>query len=366
MWYSTPYQEENSLSKQAKGQVAILYAGDRQARESARAEDSRMASVFAALQKLGIHAEAAVYHDDFCDEVAEQLKGVQCVLVWVNPVQEDGRDRSTLDAMLRETAAAGTYVSTHPDTIRKMGTKEVLYTTREMGWGGDTRLYHSLEQMQAELPERLATGKAFVLKEHRGHSGFGVWKLQSEEPGAMGLESRVILRHAKRGSVEESLSLGEVYKHFAPYFSAGGRIIDQAFAERLPEGMLRCYMVIDQVVGFGLQAINALYPAPEGGAPADAPQPGPRLYHPPTLQIGQKLKEKVESHWVPEMLHVLGMHRDELPLLWDCDFLYGPKDEKGEDSYVLCEINVSCVAPYPDSAPEVLAEAVRAKLRKGA
>jgi len=29
----------------------------------------------------------------------------------------------------------------------------------------------------------------------------------------------------------------------------------------------------------------------------------------------------------------------------------------GEDTYVLCEINVSSVAPYPESAPPFIAEA---------
>jgi hypothetical protein len=32
---------------------------------------------------------------------------------------------------------------------------------------------------------------------------------------------------------------------------------------------------------------------------------------------------------------------EELPLIWDADFLYGPKNFDGEDTYVLCEINVS-------------------------
>jgi hypothetical protein len=35
----------------------------------------------------------------------------------------------------------------------------------------------------------------------------------------------------------------------------------------------------------------------------------------------------------------------------------GEKDEAGDDTYVLCEINVSSVAPYPDSATPLLAQA---------
>ena len=46
-----------------------------------------------------------------------------------------------------------------------------------------------------------------------------------------------------------------------------GRIIDQAYQERLPEGMVRLYLVRDEVVGFGHQAINALFPPSPGAAP---------------------------------------------------------------------------------------------------
>jgi hypothetical protein len=51
------------------------------------------------------------------------------VLVWVDPLS-DGRTRYQLDAMLREIASHGIWVSTHPDVTEKMGVKEVLYTTQ--------------------------------------------------------------------------------------------------------------------------------------------------------------------------------------------------------------------------------------------
>jgi len=50
-----------------------------------------------------------------------------------------------------------------------------------------------------------------------------------------------------------------------------------------------------------------------------------------------------------------------LPVIWDCDFMLGPRNAAGEDSYVLCEINVSSVSPFPDSALAPLAEATLAR-----
>jgi hypothetical protein len=61
--------------------------------------------------------------------------------------------------------------------------------------------------------------------------------------------------------------------------------------------MIRCYLVHHRVAGFGHQAINALFPAPLGAPSTEAPQPGPRSYHPPTMDQYQALKHKLEQEW---------------------------------------------------------------------
>ena len=338
--------------------VALLYPGDREARKRSQFEESRFLPVFQALAALGVDAEAAVYHDDFSEEVRQQLEKVDAVLVWMNPI-EDGRDRSVLDAMLREVAASGVFVSAHPDVILKLGTKEVLYGTREIGWGCDTHLYRTIEQLRQELPVQLVRG-ARVLKQYRGNGGNGVWRV---ELAATSPEPLVRARHAKRGCVEENISLVEFCRRCEPYFAGEGRVIDQVWQPRLPEGMIGCYLVHDRVAGFGHQAINALYPAPPGAPPEAAPQPGPRLYHPPTMPEFQALKRLLQEEWVPAMQRLLDIATERLPVLWDCDFLLGPRSGTGEDTYVLCEINVSSVSPFPESALPVLAKAAVARAR---
>lgn len=345
--------------------IAILYPGDYETRQSATPENNRFAPVFQALAAVGVQAEPAVYHDDFCPEVLQQLHHVDGVLVWFNPI-EGGRDRTRLDAMLWEIAATGVFVSAHPDIILKMGTKEVLYQTRELGWGSDIDLYRSMTELRQALPIRLAQGEIRVLKQYRGQSGSGVWKVElatdpdrvSEQQGRLPhSDTRVQVRHAQRGSVEESMTLGEFYTRCEPYFGNGGLMVDQAYQPRLPEGMFRCYLVHDQVAGFGHQAINALYPPPPSGSSTEAPQPGPRLYYPPTMPEAQPLKRKMEQEWLPAMQQRLKIDPEQLPVLWDADFLLGPKAASGEDTYILCEINVSSVAPFPDSAIPLIAEA---------
>jgi hypothetical protein len=356
------------MANDRRERLAILYPGDYETRTKSTAENNRFADLFRAFAAKGIHAEPAVYRDDLCAEVREQLMHVDGVLVWVNPIQ-DGRDRSILDSMLREVAAAGIFVSAHPDIILKLGTKEVLYRTRDIGWSCDTHLYASMEQMRQELPARLAEGKARVLKQYRGNGGVGVWKVQlpmnNVERGFLATpkpETIVRVRHAKRGSIEEEITLAEFFRRCEEYFASNDRMIDQEYQERLPDGMIRCYLVHDRVAGFGHQAINALFPAHPGARPTETPEPGPRLYHSHTKPEFQVVKDKLERDWVPEAQRLLEIETQHLPILWDCDFLLGPKDGNGKDTYVLCEINVSSVAPYPKSAVPHIVDATAVQL----
>lgn len=332
--------------------VAILYPGDREARRTATANSGKLPTVFKAFEALGVSAESAVYHDDFCEEVKQQLLQVDAVLGWVNPI-EDGRDRLKLDAMLREVAASGVYVSTHPDLIMKLGTKEVLVRTKELGWGSDSYLYSSLDQMRRELPARLERGEIRVLKQFRGHSGHGVWQIERKNAaGSVSGKTLVRARHAKTGCVEEEISLDEFFERCVPYFSAldgRGSMVDQIYQPRLPEGMVRCYLVGGKVEGFGRQEVVALHPT----LPVTK-----RHYHPATMPEFQRLRRQLEEEWLPNAQRMLNVENADLPALWDCDFFFGPKDASGQDTYVLCEINVSCVSPFPDSAAEPLARAV--------
>ena len=355
--------------------LALVYAGDRSARQTATPENSRFPKLFEAFSALGVAVQPAVYHDDFCGEVRAQLMQMDGVLVWVNPI-EGGRDRTQLDALLREVAAAGIYVSTHPDVILKLGTKEVLVQTRHMGWGvEDTQQHMTVDALRHTLRAQLAAGKARVLKQYRGNGGNGVWKVESAAASATSpaAQMSVRVRHAQRGSVDETMLLDVFLARCELYFENGGRMINQAYQTRLPEGMVRCYLVLDKVAGFGLQAVNALCPASAGAAlgavpgtgtdavpgavPCVVPATTPRLYHPPTLPQCQPLKHLLEAEWVPQLRREFKIDSTSLPVIWDCDFLLGPKTLSGDDTYVLCEINVSCVSPFPDAAIDVLARA---------
>jgi hypothetical protein len=340
-----------SKSRVHLGRIAILWRGDEAARLSATPESNRFKAVFAALADAGVGAEPVVYEDDVLETVSAQLARLDGVLVWVNPIHE-GRNRANLDALLRDVAARGVWVSAHPDVVQKMGTKEVLHRTRTMSWGCDTALYKTVEAMRAELPARLAAGPR-VIKRNRGNGGQGVWKVET----LSGLGSRLIRVMDATSDTSEELTLEEFLDRCVEYFEDGG-VIDQPFQARLTEGVVRCYMAGDRCAGFGHQKVKALVDAPAARAEA-----GKRLYTSNSDPRFQRLRRLMEDEWTPQLTSLLNITQGDLPMIWDADFMLGPRGADGDDSYVLGEINASSVFPIPDEAPAEIARRVAGRLR---
>ena len=71
----------------------------------------------------------------------------------------------------------------------------------------------------------------------------------------------------------------------------------------------------------------------------------------------------MESEWTPQMMQLLGIDAGSLPIIWDADFLYGPRDATGQNTYVLCEINVSSVFPFPEQATLEIARIAMTRLQ---
>jgi hypothetical protein len=300
--------------------------------------------------------------EDIEVEFRAQLTNVDGALVWVNPL-ENSRTREKLDTLLREVAATGPWVSAHPDVILKMGVKEVLHRTKHLGWGSDTRLYRTPAEFRDLFPAQLRSSGPRVLKQNRGNAGQGVWKIEwSEQPA--GTASVVTVLEALRGSMPETLPLETFIARCENYFGWGGCIVDQPFQERLSDGMIRCYMSGDKVAGFGHQKIKALVPPPPEGLDASAAQSGPRIMDGPDAAPFHRLRTKMETEWTPQMMQILRIEAKELPIIWDADFFYGPRTSAGEDTYVLCEINVSCVFAIPDEAPAAIAHRTLERLRE--
>jgi len=328
------------INPKTAAKVAVVTRG-----ESPAAVESRFAAIFAALRAEGLAPEACLYAEDIEAATRAQLLACDAALVWVNPVQ-DGRRRAGLDALLREAAAAGVRVSAHPDVIAKLGTKSVLWRTQALGWSGDARWYETPAALRAGLPDALAAGPR-VLKPNRGNGGIGVWKVEAAGEGRLRVQTA-------DGDEVRSLAVGDFLAARLAEFAEADGFVDQAFQARLGDGMIRCYMAAQRVAGFGAQRVRALMP------PRTEAQP--RLYSGPDGPRFQLLRTLLEETWTPALRRILDIGPDDLPAIWDADFLLGPKDAAGADSFVLCEINASSVFPIPDQAPAALASVLARRL----
>ena len=158
----------------------------------------------------------------------------------------------------------------------------------------------------------------------------------------------ITITTAKSATYLENVGLDQCEGYFED-----GCVIDQAFQSRISEGAIRCYMAGDHCAGFGHHKVKALVESPAARAEA-----GPRLYTSNADPRFQRLRQLMEDEWTPQLTSLLGISRSDLPMIWDADFMLGPPDAEGADSYVLCEINVSSVFPIPDEAPAELARQV--------
>jgi hypothetical protein len=329
--------------------VALVWRGDKEARERLRPDTSRFNAIFKALERRGLRLEAVLYDEEDSSAFSRRLRQMDAALVWVNPI-DAGRTRNALDDILRDVASAGLFVSAHPDVVAKMGVKAVLHRTRTLGWGTDTRYYETRAAFEAEFPGLLAHG-ARVLKRNRGNGGIGVWKVESAGAG------RVRVQEARGEADIRVLALEYFLTEQRDVFSPGNGLIDQPYQTRLTEGMIRCYVSGQQVAGFGHQMVRALAPK---GSPS-----GPRLYSGPTDPRFHQLRLTLERDWIPQMAEFLDIRLEALPVIWDADFLLGPQTAAGDDSYVLCEINASSVFPIPDEAPDAIAATLLERLSSG-
>jgi len=317
--------------------VIVMWRGDRAAPDVPTRYGERLAPVMDALRDAGLAPQPLVYFDARPDEARRQLSDAAAVLVWINPLA-DGEERTTVNALLSEAAHAGAYVSAHPDVISKMGVKGVLFDTRALGWGSDTELYATVADFDARFPAKLASGPR-VLKPNRGNDGREVLKVTARA-------GDMLVQHAF-DDAEEGMSFKALRARLAPAFANGGRVIDQEF--HAARGMVRCYMCADRVIGFGEQELRRKQGASFAMNSAKA-------MHGADYAACADLREAMESNWAPGLLRVLDMSARDLPVLWDADFLLTA------NGYRLCEINVSCVSPFPATAPAAIAAAVRTRL----
>jgi hypothetical protein len=328
--------------------IALMIYGEAGSGRNAITEEKykRLAS---GLLENDFAVDSVLYHDSIADRLATDLLKYNAILVWVNPIEQQN-DRKILDKLLVNLASQGCFVSAHPDTILKIGTKEIIYKTRETEFGGDVKLYHSFPDFKERFLLPGGMRGIRILKQYRGNGGNGVFKIDATNFD----NDRIGVTHATDGGKEEQLSINDFFRAFESYFSNRGMLIDQQWNSNLVNGMVRCYLSGNKVAGFGYQEVNAFYPNKK---------PSQRFYFSEDCGLFRDLRNIMESKWISELQEIAGVKNEMLPLIWDADFFINKVNtENTNEKYSLCEINASCVSPFPESSIRYIVEAVKKRI----
>lgn len=311
------------------------------------------------LKKLGWSAEVVFFTDEILkdsakrDEIFNYVKGVADAYVSrVNP--GNLKEEKLYFDVLRKLCDSGVIGMPHPDAMIGYGAKDALTKLRNTELvPTDTLAYYDPAEakrigvnwqaggehdFKANFPKTLAKGER-VLKQNRGSTGEGIWRVQLKDQSQYGkldsvpLDAMVRCTEAVDNHVEEH-KLGDFMSFCEKYLTGdNGMLVDMTFLPRIKEGEIRILMLYKD-------PIYVVHKKPAEGADAFSA----------TLFSGAKYRYDKPEQWnelvsyflsnLPEIKSKLGNY--DLPLIWTADFILDT-DSNGKDKYVLGEINCSCV-----------------------
>jgi glutathione synthase/RimK-type ligase-like ATP-grasp enzyme len=333
--------------------IALMIYGEPGSEKNALTEEKykKLATNF--IEK-GFDVHSVCYHDSVADKLSKELLKFDAILVWVNPIEQQG-DRKRLDALLKELSNKDVFVSAHPETILKIGTKEILYKVKDEEFGMETKLYDSLGDFKHNFLNSINAGTK-ILKQYRGNGGKGVFKVDANKIN----EGKVIVTHATQGDEDITMNIDDFYELIESYFSPGSMLIEQEWNPNIVNGMVRCYLTGKKVTGFGYQEINALY----SKINSIFKKPSQRFYFSEDCGLFQDLRQIMESNWISRLQQIAGVEDERLPVIWDADFFINKiNSENTRSKYSLCEINASSVSLFPESSIPHIIDEVKRKIR---
>lgn len=298
--------------------------------------------IVAALRAQGWNAEVLYFRPEWTEDlytyVTENFSGY---ISRVNPGNVPGGERGYFDLLTRLSEAGVVGMST-PAEMLAYGAKDALVKLRDTDLvPADTAAYYDLASFFETFPISLSYGER-VLKQNRGSTGSGIWRVQLADrelaakikPGtALPVDTKLKCTEAVDNHTELR-ELGEFMDFCGQYIIGdNGMLVDMRFMPRIVEGEIRILLV-------GPHPVFVVHKKPaEGGDNFSA-----------TLFSGAKYTYDQPAAWQelvdefaaarPEIAEKLG--GDNIPLIWTADFMLDTAED-GADTYILGEINCSCV-----------------------
>lgn len=295
-----------------------------------------------AIRAAGWHAEVVYFrpewHEDIFTYVSENF---DAYISRVNPGNILGGEKGYFE-LLTQLSDAGLVGMSTPEEMMAYGAKDALVKLKDTDLvPSDTAAYYDVESFHQTFPTSLSYGER-VLKQNRGSTGSGIWRVQIEDkelaasitPGTpLPLDTELKCTEAVDNHTEIR-QLGE-FMDFCDRYIIGdnGMLVDMRFIPRIIEGEIRILLV-------GPEPVFVVHKKPaEGADNFSATLFSGAHYSYDTPQAWPELVEMFAAAR-PEIAEKLG--GDNIPLVWTADFMLAD-DDAGNDTYVLGEINCSCV-----------------------
>lgn len=291
-----------------------------------------------ALRERKWTAEIIFYEDEHRGEIYKYAVGQATAYISrINPGNLE--DETGYFQMLRELVANGVEGLPHPDAMIAYGAKNALTKLTDTSMVlEDTYVYYDFEDFKAAFRKNIMESVR-VLKQNRGSTGEGIWRVEllgevtPDEDGLAPVDAIVRCTEAKDNHIEERL-LGEFIDFCAQYLGGQqGMIVDMRFMPRIVEGEVRVLMLRRTPV----YVVHKKPAKTKDAFSATLFSGAQYTYQKP--EEWPDLMEMVEANLDP-MIEKLGGYA--IPLIWTADFMLNDGQD-GEDTYVLGEINASCV-----------------------
>lgn len=234
-------------------------------------------------------------------------------------------------------------IYTHPDVMINLDFKDILAKLKGTPLGEkSTYFYQDFDELSKEFPTVLKKERSRVLKTNYGSTGEGVYLVHLQDDGSVVCTEAVNNTKTNFKSTYDFLkffeTLFEKDDENALYFKGKKGYVSCKYLPRISEGEIRVLLVKDR-------AIAVVHKKPQEGEFSATLFSGAKyLYEEPTLP---KWRDIVE--FTLDGLDFIEPYCKgaDFPLLWTMDYILD-SNEKGEDVYVLSEINCSCVGITTD------------------
>ncbi|MDY3126543.1 MAG: Cj0069 family protein [Corynebacterium sp.] len=298
--------------------------------------------IVTSIREAGWHSEVVYYRPEWSDDLFAYVSAnFDGYISRVNPGNIPGGENGYFELLTRLSAAGLVGMST-PAEMMAYGAKDALVKLNDTGLvPPDTAAYYDVADFRATFPTSLSHGER-VLKQNRGSTGSGIWRVQIADkavahnvtPGsALPLETVIKCTEAIDNHTEHR-TLGEFIQFCEQYIEGdNGMLVDMRFMPRIVEGEIRILLV-------GAEPVFVVHKKPAaGGENFSATLFSGATYSYDHPQQWQELIDMF-AHARPIIAQKLG--GNNIPLIWTADFMLDDAPS-GKDTYVLGEINCSCV-----------------------